>query len=125
MTRTEVSGFKDVLETKRRELECNVRNRDGIAIETATEVMDQVVASTDRELAISNLNRKSALLRNVCNALRRIQEDSFGVCIQCEENINIRRLNAVPWTPYCISCQEIADRQNTKLQTEFDEIVVR
>jgi len=42
--------------------------------------------------------------------LHRIEEGAFGVCMRCEEDINPKRLHAVPWTPYCIQCQELADR---------------
>jgi DnaK suppressor protein len=67
-------------------------------------------STTERELAIHNLDRDSDLLRNVRGALRRIEEGSFGVCLHCEEDISAKRLVAVPWTPFCVQCQEIADR---------------
>ena len=35
---------------------------------------------------------------------------SFGICVNCEKEIAAKRLAAVPWTPLCIVCQEVADR---------------
>ena len=40
------------------------------------------------------------------SALARIREGSFGECINCGNEINAKRLEAVPWTRYCIACQE-------------------
>ncbi len=124
MTKTEMNRFKMILDTKRRELEGNVRNREGIAIEKTPDALDEVQHAAERELAIRTLDRESTLLRNVRGALRRIDEGTFGVCMHCEEDINIKRLNAVPWTPYCISCQEIADRRQEEFSEEFDELLV-
>src|SRR5215468_7275867 len=110
MTKTELNKYKHILEAKQAELEAFVRNREGIAIEKSPDALDEVQHAAERELAIRNLDRESQLLRNVRAALRRIEDDSFGVCIHCEEDISAKRLAAVPWTPYCIRCQEIADR---------------
>ncbi len=124
MTKTEMNRFKLILDTKRRELEGNVRNREGIAIEKTPDALDEVQHAAERELAIRTLDRESTLLRNVRGALRRIDDGSYGVCMHCEEDINLKRLNAVPWTPYCISCQEIADRRQEEFSEEFDELLV-
>jgi len=124
MTKTEVKKYKEILETKRRELEGNVRNREGIAIEKTPDALDEVQHAAERELAIRNLDRESNLLRNVRLALARIEEGAFGVCLHCEEDINPKRLNAVPWAPYCITCQEMADRRKEELNEEFDELMV-
>jgi RNA polymerase-binding transcription factor len=112
MTDTELSRFKKVLDGRQVELERVVRNRDGIVIEKSADALDEVQSAADRELAIRNLDRHSTLLRNVRSALDRIDDGSFGICIHCEEEINPRRLAAVPWAPFCIQCQEKADRND-------------
>src|SRR5246127_5326872 len=110
MTKTELNKYREILEAKQAELTQVLRNRDAIAIEKSPDALDEVQHAAERELAIRNLDRESNLLRNVRAALRRIEEDGFGVCLHCEEDISPKRLAAVPWTPYCIRCQEIADR---------------
>ena len=81
--------------------------------------------AAERELAIRNLDRESNLLRNVRAALRRIDEGNFGVCLHCEEDISPKRLAAVPWTAFCIQCQEIANRNQAGDGSEsFDEMLV-
>lgn len=110
MTKTELNRYKHILEERFAELATVLRNREGIAIEKSPDALDEVQHAAERELAIRNLDRESNLLRNVKRALQRIKNGSFGVCVHCEEPINSKRLQAVPWTAYCIRCQELADR---------------
>lgn len=48
-------------------------------------------------------------LRELRSALDRIDAGTFGLCLDCEEEISRNRLAAAPWAPYCIGCQEMAD----------------
>ena len=56
--------------------------------------------------------RESNLLRDARAALRRIRDGSFGTCEECEQDIHLKRLAAVPWAPLCIKCQEAKDRDS-------------
>jgi len=111
MTKAELTKYRKFLEDKLAELSEVVRNREGITIEKNADALDEVQHAAERELAIRNLDRESQLLRNVRGALRRLDDGSYGTCIRCEEEINPKRINAVPWTPFCITCQEWADQQ--------------
>ena len=116
MTQTEINKYKAMLEAKQAELSAGLRNRDDIAIEKTPDAIDEVQLAGERELAIRNLDRESNLLRNVKGALVRIADGSYGVCMHCEEDIKIKRLDAVPWTKYCIRCQEAADRHEFEVE---------
>jgi DnaK suppressor protein len=124
VTKTEMNKFKKILENKQDELERIVRNRDAITIEKSADALDEVQHASERELAIRNLDRESNLLRNVRSALRRIEDGTFGVCMHCEEEISPKRLAAVPWAPYCIQCQEQADRNQADGEESFDDMLV-
>ena len=87
------------------------------------DAFDEVQYAAQRELAIRNLNRESNLLRNVRAALRRTEEGSFGVCLHCEEDIGSKRLAAVPWTAFCIQCQEIVDRNQSDSADNLNELL--
>jgi DnaK suppressor protein len=52
------------------------------------------------------LDRQSLRQREIADALERIDDGSFGICLNCEEEIAAKRLAAVPWTALCIVCQE-------------------
>ena len=124
MTKTELNKYREILEAKQAELAQVLRNRDGITIEKSPDALDEVQNAAERELAIRNLDRESNLLRNVRAALHRIDEGNFGICLHCEEDISPKRLNAVPWAPYCIACQEIADRNQEEGVESLDDLLV-
>jgi DnaK suppressor protein len=125
MTKSELNKFRDVLTKRQAELIELLRNRDGIAIEKSPDALDEVQRAAERELAIRNLDRESNLLRHVRNALKRLEEGSFGTCLHCDEEISPKRLAAVPWTSYCIQCQEMADkRQEEGSEESFNEQLV-
>lgn len=124
MTKSEVNKYKEILESRQAELVGVLRNRDGITIEKSPDALDEVQNAAERELAIRNLDRESNLLRNVRAALRRIDDGSFGVCVHCDEDISPKRVNAVPWTPYCIQCQEAADKAQEDGSESFDDLLV-
>ncbi len=124
MTQSELDKFKKFLQNKQDELERMVRNRDGIAIEKSADALDEVQYASERELAIRNLDRESNLLRNVRSALLRLDDGSFGACLHCDEEISPKRLAAVPWAPFCIRCQELADRQQNESGEELEDLLV-
>lgn len=110
-TKSTINGVKEVLELKEAELVQTLRTRDGIVIEKSADQMDEIQYASERDLAIRNVDRESIMLRQVRAALQRVREGHFGICIECEWEINPIRLAAVPWASRCLKCQEAADRQ--------------
>jgi len=74
--------------------------------DTAQDIADRAASSYTKEFLFSQSNNDRQLLQMVETALLRIREGEFGECVSCGEEINAKRLEAVPWTRYCISCQE-------------------
>jgi DnaK suppressor protein len=124
MTETELNKFKKILESRQAELQRIVLDRDGIIIEKSADALDEVQHAAERDLAIRHLDRDSNLLRNVRSARHRIEAGSFGICVQCDEEISPKRLAAVPWAPFCIHCQEQADRNHEDGKEMFHEMLV-
>lgn len=108
---SEMGRARESLERKQAELAWVLRARDGIAIEKSADQMDEIQYASERDLAIRNVDRDSALLRQVKAALRRIHDGTFGTCIDCEYAISSKRLAAVPWATRCIQCQEASERE--------------
>jgi DnaK suppressor protein len=125
MNKTELEKYKAILEAKRDELSVGLWNRADIAIEKTPDALDEVQLAGERELAIRNLDRGSNLLRSVRGALTRMADGTYGICLHCEDEIKPKRLDAVPWTKYCIRCQEAADRHEfeTESAETLDEIL--
>jgi DnaK suppressor protein len=118
MTPIELNRFRTLLETRRSELESGSANREALAIDTSPEDLDRIQQASERDLAMRMLEGNSSRLREVQAALRRMDANAYGICIECEESISPKRLAAVPWTSYCIVCQEAADREQEEPWSE-------
>ena len=125
MTHAEMGKFKEILERKKAELVQGLRKPDGIAIEKSADQMDEIQYASERDLAIRNADRESRLLRQVRGALLRMDDGSFGTCIDCECAINPKRLEVLPWAPRCIRCQEAADGDWQERTESFSETFVQ
>jgi len=121
MTKTEVSAFRETLESTQAELGNGAANREGLAIESSSDELDRIQNAMERDSVIDGLERRLNLLREVRGALRRIDMDAFGICAGCDESINPKRLAAIPWASFCIVCQEAADRESQEVRTEIDD----
>jgi DnaK suppressor protein len=64
------------------------------------------VASYQKELLFSQGTTGHVQLTLIRAALDRLADGSFGECLNCGTRIGTKRLEALPWTPYCINCQE-------------------
>ena len=124
MTKIELNGFRDTLERRKSELEIGNRSRSALAVETSADALDRIQGGQERDFAIGTLDRNSKLLREVSSALGRIYAGTFGTCLECEEDINIKRLAAVPWAASCIVCQEAADSTTGQLWIAAEELLV-
>ena len=83
-------------------------------IEKVSDSMDELVLASQRDIAIDALNRRTELLSQVYEALLRLDDGSYGLCLECGTKIAERRLNALPWAALCLTCQEITDGQGTQ-----------
>jgi DnaK suppressor protein len=125
MTENERNRLHAILMAKVAELERFNRHREKITIERSADQLEEIQAAADRALAVCNLDREFNQLRNARAALRRIEEGSFGTCQQCDEDINPKRLAAVPWTSYCIRCQEAVDENLEEIQAPGRDLLGR
>ena len=110
MTKLALQEFKGILENRQAELENRNRSREALTIERSSDELDRIQDGQEREFAIGELDRNTSRLREAERARLRIDTTGeFGVCVECEEDINPKRLAAVPWATSCIACQEVAD----------------
>ncbi len=108
------------LESKRNEVASRLhRLEEDIAVERVPDPIDQLGMLTQRESAITLLDRDTKLLREIDAALRRIGDGNFGRCALCGKKIGLARLRVVPWTSYCVACQEELDRSGARDEASF------
>jgi DnaK suppressor protein len=108
--------MKSILDAKLSELTSRRFSREDIAIEKTAEEMDEIQRSSDRVLALDTITRMWETSGLVTDALKRIEDNTYGVCLECEEPISAKRLAALPWAKYCISCQDAKDRESAELR---------
>src|SRR5260221_1514759 len=110
MDKKKLERFKKRLEERQQSLRKTVSRteEDGRIADQdiAQDIADRAASSYTKEFLFSQSNNERQLLQMVENALQRIREGEFGECVNCGNEINGKRLEAVPWTRYCISCQE-------------------
>ncbi len=113
-----MANYKKILEKKAEEV------RRSMSAQKAAQVVSRLdIPSDEGDLSQQSheewifLNRNTIdakLLREIADALHRIEIDTYGVCMECDEPISPKRLEAVPWAKYCVTCQEkIAHRIET------------
>jgi len=72
----------------------------------AQDIADRAASSVNKEFLFAQSRAERQMLHQVESGLSRIREGSFGVCITCGEDINAKRMEAVPWAVHCVACQE-------------------
>ena len=118
MKTIELDRFRKMLKTRQAELSDGRRNREAVAIENSADELDRIQHAQERDYAMGALDRESLRSREITAALERIDNRTFGICLNCDEEIAAKRLAAVPWTALCIVCQEVTERIASDSQNE-------
>ncbi len=110
MEKKRLETFKKRLEDRQVELRKTVssRQQDGrnLGEDIAQDIADRAATSYNKEFLFTQSTNERQMLGMVDSALARIREGTYGECINCGNEINAKRLEAVPWTRYCIECQD-------------------
>lgn len=72
---------------------------------------DQATAETDRNFMLRLRGREQRLLKKIDEAIDRIDSGSFGICDDCGNEIDIKRLEARPVTTMCIECKTLQEEE--------------
>jgi len=111
MSKRQADRFKKLLETKLLEIRQKVSQRDELIAERSNDPMDQLQTRADLDLAIAVIDTNWKTKRAVEQALGLLESGEYGICQDCGEPISPKRLEAVPWTTMCVSCQEARDAE--------------
>jgi DnaK suppressor protein len=116
-TKTKANPYQaqeDALRAKQRELldsferdkaAGNASPDDGIQ-----DLADKAASAYSKELNFSLSDGERNLLMQIDEAFTRMKDGSYGTCTNCGTEIGEKRLLAVPWTPFCIDCQELQEK---------------
>jgi DnaK suppressor protein len=113
MNAQQMRRLKTLLEVRQHELRLSIEHRQQYAraVEPEPDTVDQAASGSEKESLLQRSSREQQLLRAIDSALGRIQDRTYGRCLSCGKEIDGRRLAAVPWTPYCIQCEEDSERR--------------
>jgi DnaK suppressor protein len=74
--------------------------------DTTVDLADKAANSYTKEFLFGQTDVDRTTLQLIEDALARIKGGRYGLCVSCEEEIQQKRLEAVPWTRHCLACQE-------------------
>ena len=110
MDKKRLEYYKKKLVTRREELLRNIARteEEGRAADDdpTVDLADKAANSYTKEFLFGQTNHDRSTLQLIEDALKRIRENQFGLCVNCQEEVQQKRLEAVPWARHCISCQE-------------------
>src|SRR5437016_14467411 len=107
MHSTDVQKYKDLLEKKRDDLmaAAPVRTPPIEPGSKSGDWIDQSSQESDLHVRLALKQTDSKLLRAIEEAIHRIDQGTYGICMECENDIAPAPLKAVPWTRVCIDCK--------------------
>ena len=110
MEKKRLEYYKKKLVTRREELVKGIARTEQEGREAdedpTVDLADKAANSYTKEFLFGQTHNDRSLLQLVNDALTRIKDDSFGECVACHQELQQKRLEAVPSTRYCITCQE-------------------
>jgi RNA polymerase-binding transcription factor len=110
MDKKRLEYYKKKLQTRREELVKTIARTEEegrLADDDQTvDLADKAANSYTKEFLFGQTNTDRKILNMIDDALKRIKNDEYGVCANCQEEMQQKRLDAVPWAKNCISCQE-------------------
>jgi len=114
MTKKEMEKYRRLLDDKKSSLSAEIAKTRSAEEETTEEstqdIADKAVSSYTREFLYSLTDGERNTLLHIDDALGRIDEGTYGLCLNCGQLMTEKRLNAVPWAPYCLDCQELSEK---------------
>jgi len=108
MNAQQMRRLRTLLEVRQRDLRLSIEHHQQYArrAEPEPDTVDQAASGYEKESLLQRSSQEQQLLRAIDSALGRVRDGTYGKCLSCGKQIDGRRLAAVPWTPYCIPCEE-------------------
>ncbi len=111
MNKTQIKEIKQKLIAERDALVQKLKGSD-LSIDDAEtpDPVDLAVRNYSKNVQLAVSENESKQLVLIDEALLRIEDEEFGTCLNCEKEINPKRLAAIPWARYCLDCQSLQEQ---------------
>ena len=117
MNETKLASFRAKLEEIRFAIAGEVQGKYKSPKERLTEqvadIADDAVQSYDRQLMMGLGKKEFEKMRLVEEAIEKLDEGQYGICLECEELISEERLTVIPFASYCVDCLKLIEKENT------------
>jgi len=117
-----MKSLKDMLLRMREELVREIARRSreskGKTTQDIGDILDSVSEERTRELDMLLTDREKLKLKQIDDALERIEENLYGLCEECGVKIPKARLKVVPFAKYCVECKEAIEREEKYTREE-------
>jgi DnaK suppressor protein len=113
MEAKQLEHFREKLKQKQHSLTAMVLRTEGYGREKEQDIQDvadMAVESYTKEFLFGKSSVDRNILHMIREALNRIEDKSYGTCTNCENSIQPKRLEAVPWAQHCIECQALLEK---------------
>lgn len=114
MRKETLNRFKKMFVEEKRKMLFNdkiIRDDFSMNADDRFDEIDQATTDMEQSMRMRLCNRETLYVKKVDEALRRIDEGTFGLCDSCEEDIGLKRLEARPTATLCVSCKEDQERK--------------
>ena len=114
MDRVRYNELKAILEERRREIMSEVQGRmrdvrtegSGSAVQGVLDAAESSELDIQDEIEFALIQMKAETLNKIDEALRRLEEGTYGYCFECGDEISEKRLRALPFAVRCKDCEE-------------------
>ncbi|QYO66886.1 TraR/DksA family transcriptional regulator [Leptolyngbya sp. 7M] len=111
MNKTTLKAIRKRLDEEREFLITKLNGNDLSIDDSETpDPVDLAVRNYSKNVLLAVSENESRQLALIDEALRRMDDDEFGKCQNCEKDITPKRLEAIPWARYCLDCQELVEQ---------------
>jgi RNA polymerase-binding protein DksA len=125
LSKEQVKQFRQLLITERVKLADEIksiakdasispRDASGDLSAYTVHMADMAADTYDRELSMNIASSEQEILYQIDDALKRLDDGSYGICQQCNQPITMSRLKAVPYASLCIACQRSKEQKNKR-----------
>jgi len=118
MKKKELTRFKKIFEEQKQTILYNdriLRDDFNVSGDDRLDELDQATTDIEQSMRMRLRNREMLYIKKIDEALRRIEGKTFGLCDMCEEQIEMKRLEARPTATLCLVCKE--EQEKTEVLT--------
>jgi DnaK suppressor protein len=106
-----IKEFKEKLLNLKMEIFSSLNNRKKTDVEKDIgDEIDDVVQTMEKEMMFDLSSNEKNILKDIENALKKIEKGNYGICELCGKKIEYKRLKHIPYARYCIECQKKQDK---------------